>query len=249
MSRPSTVLAQVAARAPAARRRRARADRDAVPRSTARSRRSRPSRARACARSAISSAVERSRRHAKPAPPIVGCDRPIIAPPVDVGACRRIHETDAAACPRAPPQPEMKPLPEVRVRVGANRDANVVGAIGGDDFDRAGIESAADLKLFWHGRNALATVSQGRERRAYATIDSHRAQRFKHEEVDNEQHCRAAVRFRFTRLVARAPRIRIDSPGARRNGLARRAARRVRSEQAAQAPAPPRRAGDRRFLA
>ena len=44
----------------------------------------------------------------------------------------------------------MKPLPELGVRIGADRDSNIVGALGGNDLDRARVESAADGDLFSH---------------------------------------------------------------------------------------------------
>ena len=47
-------------------------------------------------------------------------------------------------------QAEVEPLAELRVRIGADVHADVIGALRAHDLDRAGIERIADVKGFGH---------------------------------------------------------------------------------------------------
>ena len=97
-------------------------------------------------------------------------------PAVDIRALAGIGEADAAGLAARALQTKIEPLSELGVRVGANVHADIVGAIGGDSLDGAGVEAVADLEHEMFGVEGKDAEEAGASRRCasarYATIDS-----------------------------------------------------------------------------
>ena len=87
-----------------------------------------------------------TRRNAKPLLAVVRGDRAVAWPAIDVCAAAGVPEADPARLTARALQAEVEPLPEIGVRIGANVDADVVGAIESDRLDCAGVEGVADFE-------------------------------------------------------------------------------------------------------
>ncbi|MNN67952.1 hypothetical protein D3C81_1836170 [compost metagenome] len=87
-----------------------------------------------------------ARGHAEPVRAVVRRHRTIVAPAIGIGALAGVQELEPARLPRCPLQPEMEPLAEIGVGVGADAQADVVGTVQRLDFDRTGIEQRGDMQ-------------------------------------------------------------------------------------------------------
>src|SRR5271170_907585 len=85
-------------------------------------------------------------RNPEPLLPIVGGNRAVAGPTVNIGTLASVLEKNATELVARALDAKEKPLPELGVRVGAYVHAQVVRALSSDRLDGAGVEAVADLE-------------------------------------------------------------------------------------------------------